>query len=70
MPFRHTQPAQFGLDVLQLMQRAFDSVCAKLQIDVSDPRRGVLANEIVLLATSGERLALAELAEQKLVSLR
>ncbi len=61
MPFRHLEPGRFDLDTLKLMQQAFDTVCAKLQIDEGDTRRLTLANEIIRLAAEG---ALEQLTEQ------
>ena len=66
MPFRHVRPRQFDLDTLKLMQQAFDAVCAKLTIGESDPRRATLAMEIISLAMEGERVHLAERAENAL----
>ena len=66
MPFRHLRPGQFDFDTLKLMQQAFDTVCAKLQIDESDTRRVTLANEIIRLAAEGKRETLAEQAEEAL----
>jgi hypothetical protein len=66
MPFRHLRPGRFDLDTLKLMQQAFDTVCAKLQIDESDTRRVTLANEIIRLAEEGKRETLAEQAEEAL----
>lgn len=63
MPFRHLEPGRFDLDTLKLMQQAFDTVCAKLQIDEGDTRRLTLANEIIRLAAEGAREQLTEQAE-------
>jgi hypothetical protein len=66
MPFRHLTPGRFDLDTLKLMQQAFDTVCAKLQIDGDDSRRLTLANEIIRLAGEGTREQLAKQAEETL----
>jgi len=66
MPFRHLKPGRFDLDTLMLMQKAFDTVCAKLQIDGDDSRRFTLANEIIRLAGEGTREQLATEAEEAL----
>ncbi len=63
MPFRHLKPGRFDLDTLKLMQQAFDTVCAKLEIDEGNSRRLTLANEIIRLAAEGTREQLAEQAE-------
>ena len=63
MPFRHLKPGRFDLDTLKLMQQAFDTVCAKLQMDEGDSRRLTLANEIIRLAAEGTHEQLAEQAE-------
>ena len=55
MPFRHLKPGRFDLDTLKLMQQAFDTVCAKLQMDEGDFRRLTLANEIIRLRHEGTR---------------
>jgi hypothetical protein len=66
MPFRHLKPGRFDLDTLKLMQQAFDTVCAKLQMDEGDSRRLTLANEIIRLAAEGTREQLTEQAEAAL----
>jgi hypothetical protein len=66
MPFRHLTSGRFDLDTLKLMQQAFDTVCAKLQIDGDDSRRLTLANEIIRLAGEGTREQLAKQAEETL----
>ena len=63
MPFRHLKPGRFDLDTLKLMQQAFDTVCAKLQMDEGDSRRLTLANELIRLAAEGTREQLTERAE-------
>jgi hypothetical protein len=61
MPFRQIPPGQFSVDLLKLMQAAFDDVAVKLRIDgTSDPRSSKLANMIMDLAAKGEREQLAE----------
>lgn len=56
MPFRHIPPEQFGVDLLKLMQAAYDAACERLDIDgTSDPRSAKLANIIIELAAKGER---------------
>jgi hypothetical protein len=65
MPFRKIPPGQFSVDLLKLMQAAYDDVAVKLRIDrTSDPRSSVLANIIMDLAAKGERVGLAERALQ------
>jgi hypothetical protein len=66
MPFRHLEPGRFDLDTLKLMQQAFDTVCAKMQMDEGDSRRLSLANEIIRLAAEGTREQLTEQAEAAL----
>jgi len=66
MPFRHFEPGRFDLDPLKLMQQAFDTVCAKLQMGEGDSRRLTLANEIIRLAAEGTREQLTEQAEAAL----
>ena len=63
MPFRHLKPGRFDLDTLKLMQQAFDTACAKLQMDEDDSRRLTLVNEIIRLAAEGTREQLTEQAE-------
>lgn len=56
MPFRKIPPAQFSVDLLKLMQAAYDDVALKLQIDgTHDPRSSKLVQIIMDLAASGER---------------
>jgi hypothetical protein len=70
MPFRHLTPGQFDLDTLMLMQKAFDTVCAKLALDESNQSRATLATEILRLVAVGTRDGLAEQAEAALASTR
>jgi len=61
MPFRKIPPGQFSVDLLKLMQAAYDDIAVKLQIDgTSDPRSSKLVNIIMDLAANGERDRLAE----------
>jgi len=56
MPFRKIPPGQFSVDLLKLMQAAYDDIAVKLQIDgTQDPRSSKLAQIIMDLAASGER---------------
>ena len=63
MPFRHIPPGQFSVDLLKLMQAAYDDVSVKLQIDgTNDPRSSKLATIIMDLAARGERQLLSKRA--------
>jgi hypothetical protein len=63
MPFRKIPPGQFSVDLLKLMQAAYDDVAVKLRIDgTNDPRSSKLAQIIMDLAANGERDRLLERA--------
>jgi hypothetical protein len=66
MPFRHVPPEQFDVDLLKLMQAAYDVACKKLGIDsASDPRSAKLANIIIELAVNGERQLITQQAVER-----
>jgi hypothetical protein len=66
MPFRNQ--VKFDLELRTRMGKAYDAACARLGIDPSHPRTGILAAIIVRLATEGitDTSALCEAALAKL----
>ena len=55
MPSRHVPAGQFSIDVLKLMQTAYDSAYTTLKIDgLGDPQSAILANVIIDLAAKGK----------------
>jgi hypothetical protein len=63
MSFRPFSPEQFSVELLKLMQAAYDGACGQLNIDgTSDARSATLANVIMDLAAEGERERLLQRA--------
>lgn len=66
MPFRHVKPGTFDLATVQLLQKAFDDVAARLALSEDDVRRSTLATLLIGLAAQGVRTNLADRVEEML----